>query len=119
VGQPESFTELYRARVPDWVNHWRYQWDQDVQLKQAAGVVFVKYSGNPGLNVIRATLHLKPARSPKTGLEITHGYRIDGVLREQRVPMAGPGDYTIQVDGTPQNVFIRMATPSMPSEAKP
>ncbi len=112
LGAPANFTEIYRARVPTWVNHWRYQWDQDVLLAEPAPVVFVKYTGNPGLNVIRATLHLKPAARPGTSLEITHGYRGDGHLKEERVEMTGPGSYTVRVEGMPENVLIRMAVPS-------
>jgi hypothetical protein len=119
IGQPENFTELYRAQVPAWVNHWRYQWDQDVLLTEPSKVVFVKYTGNPGLNVIRATLHLKPAVRPGTCLQITHGYTIDGILKEQRVEMTGPGEYIVKVEGNPENAFIRMAVPSMPHGATP
>ena len=116
VGDPADFVPLYRASVPVWANHWRYQWDQDVQLKEPAPVVFVKYTGEPGLNVIRATLHLKRSRAPGTGLQITHGYKIGGVLTENRVKMPGPGDYTINVDENPENIFIRMENPSMSAE---
>lgn len=112
VGQPSGFTELYRARVPTWVNHWRYQWDQDVRLPEPAQRVYVKYTGNPGLNVIRATLHLRPRGTPGTGLQITHGYRVNRGLVEKQVEMAGPGDYTVTVEGVPENLFVRMAVPS-------
>lgn len=117
AGKPESFVEIYRSRIPTWVNHWRYQWDQDVRLEAPAKVVFVKYTGNPGLNVIRATLHLKGPEAPASGLEITHGYKLNGVLAEQRVEMAKPGDYSVRLEGTPENAFIRMRVASV--AAKP
>lgn len=116
VGAPERFTELYKANVPTWVNHWRYQWDQDVLLDEPAQVVFVKYTGDPGLNVIRATLHLKPSKSPGTALTISHGYKIGDALREHHVDMPGPGNYLINVGGVPENLFVRMAVPSVTEE---
>jgi hypothetical protein len=112
VDEPRDFQELYRAAVPVWVNHWRYQWDQDVQPTEPASTVYVKYTGDPGLNVIRATLHLQPARPPSTALEITHAYQLNGVLAEKRVQLPRPGEYRVPVDGQPENVFIRLAVPS-------
>jgi hypothetical protein len=113
VGAPTNFQEVYRADVPTWVNHWRYQWDEDVLLDQPAQVVFVRYSGRPAVNVVRVTPHLQPAKPPETAIEITHGYRLGGELVEQRVAMPRPGAYTVTVDGEPENVFVRMAVPSV------
>ena len=114
AGEPRGFTEIYKANVPTWVNHWRYQWDEDVRLEEPAEVAYVKYTGNPGVNVLRATVHLKPEKTPQKAIRITHGYKLDGKLTEKVVEMEEPGDYTIGVDGRPENVFIRMAVPSRP-----
>lgn len=119
VDEPTQFREVYRADVPTWVNHWRYQWDEDVRLEQPAKVVFVKYAGDPGLNVIRATVHLKPAKTPRSALRITHGYKVGETLTEKVVQMAGPGAYTVSVDGDPKNIFIQMAVPSQPNDRQP
>ena len=112
VGKPTDFVEIYRADVPTWVNHWRYQWDQDVRLDQPAEAAFVRYTGDPGLNVIRATVHLRPLREPDRALRITHAYRVQGELVEKRIQLPDAGDYTIDVPGKPENVFIRMEVPS-------
>jgi hypothetical protein len=37
---------------------------------------------------------------------------VGGELIQQQFPMDRPGDYTVRVDGDPENVFIRMAVPS-------
>lgn len=113
VDEPENFTEIYRADVPTWVNHWRYQWDQDVRLGGPATTAYVKYSGKPAVNVLRATVHLKPEKTPRKAVQITHAYRVDGGLIEKVVEMHQPGDYTIDIDGDPENVYIRMAVPSV------
>ena len=112
VGQPADFREIYKADVPTWVNHWRYQWDEDVRLDKPAKVVFVKYTGKPGVNVLRATAHLQPAKTPDSAMRITHAYTVGDRLVEKVVEAPRPGDYTIDVDGEPENVFIRMAVPS-------
>ncbi len=110
--QPANFEQIYQADVPTWVNHWRYQWDEDVLLREPAKVVFIRYTGAPGLNVIRATLHLRKQQRADTAVEITHGYRIANELIEKTVSMARPGDYTVFVDGVPENVFVRLSVPS-------
>jgi len=112
VNEPVNFIEVYKAEVPTWVNHWRYQWDEDIRLKKPARVAFVRYTGQPGLNVIRATLHLVPACTTKTAIEITHGYKVAGKLIEKTIALPKPGEYTVKVDGNPENTFIRLAVPS-------
>jgi len=112
VGKPENFKEIYKADNPTWINHWRYQWDQDVRLEKPAKVVYVRYTGKPAVNVIRATLHLTPKVETQKAVQITHGYKVGGKLVEKLVKMDEPGDYTVKVDGKPENVFIKMAVPS-------
>ncbi len=112
VDAPTNFTEVYKADVPTWVNHWRYQWDEDVRLNKPAKTVFIKYTGKPAVNVLRATVHLKPDKPPHESVRITHGYKVDDDLVEKTVEMHAPGDYTIDVTGEPENIFIRMAVPS-------
>jgi len=112
VGEPKNFKEVYRSSVPTWVNHWRYNWDTDVVLDEPADKVFVKYTGNPGLNTIRACLHLLAEQPPQAGVRIVHGYRTGGQLHSETRYMAEPGTYTVDCDGEPENVFIEMSVPS-------
>jgi hypothetical protein len=87
-----------------------------VRLLKPAKVVYVRYTGNPGINVIRATVHLKPEKTPERAIVITHGYKLGDQRIEHDVSMTQPGDYTVQVDGDPENLFIRMAVPSESTE---
>jgi hypothetical protein len=112
VGQPENFKEIYKSSVPTWTNHWRYNWDTDVMLDKPAEQVYVKFTGDPGLNIIRACLHLLPNQAPKTGLRVTHGYSINGQLQTKTIDLDKPRDYTIECDSEPENVFIKIAVPS-------
>jgi hypothetical protein len=74
--------------------------------------VLVKYTGNPAVNVIRATVHLKPEKTPQRAINITHAYKIGDRLIERVIRMQQPGNYNINVEGEPENVFVRMAVPS-------
>jgi len=110
--RPGDFKEIYKSSVPTWTNHWRCNWDTDVVLDKPAEQVYVKYTGNPGLNVIRACLHLLPKQPPKTELKIVHGFSINGQLRTKTIDLAKPDDYTIECESEPENIFIEMVVPS-------
>ena len=105
--------------MPTWVNHWRYQWDQDVRLARPAKTVYVRFTGKPAVNVLRATVHLKPDKRANKAVQITHAYRVGDRLTERLVELDGPAEYTVHVDGQPRNVFIRMAVPSHVSANQP
>jgi hypothetical protein len=112
AGEPKQFTEIYKADVPTWVNHWRYNYDTDVRLETPAEAVYVRYTGKPGVSVIRGCLHVVPGRRPDPAVRITHGYRVGGKAFEKTFDMKAPGDYTIECDGDVENVFVRIEKPS-------
>lgn len=112
VGEPKGFKEVYKSSVPTWVNHWRYNWDTDILLDRPAEVVYVKYTGNPGLNVIRACLRLIANRPTQTRIRVVHGHVIDGLLHRKAIELSRPASYTVKCDGEPQDVFIEISVPS-------
>ena len=112
VGTPESFQEIYRSKVPTWVSHWRYNWDNDIRLDRPADVVYVRYHGDPGLNTMRACLHLLPPTPPSTDLRITHTYNLAGRRYDKTVDLPKPGGYTIWCEGDPENLSLTLAVPS-------
>ena len=112
VGQPENFKEIYKSSVPTWVNHWRYNWDEEVILESPAEQVYVKFTGNPGLNTIRACLHLLPKDPPKTNVRIEHGYKIAGQLQNDTFELNSPKTYSINCTAEPENIFIKISVPS-------
>lgn len=112
VGEPRDFVEVYKADVPTWTQHWRYNYDTDVRLTQPADVVFVRFTGRPAVNVIRACLHVVPFAKHDPAVTITHGYRIGQKNLAKSVQMKEPGEYIIDCDGDVENVFIRMEKPS-------
>jgi hypothetical protein len=113
VGKPEQFTEIYKADVPTWVNHWRYNYDTDVRLQAPAEVVYVRYTGKPGVSVVRACLHVLPNSAQDPRVKITHGYRIGDKQIDRTVSLPAPEDYTVDCDGDVENVFVRIAKPSI------
>jgi hypothetical protein len=112
VSESRDFTEVYRSLVPTWVNHWRYNWDTDVRLDEPAEVVYVKFHGDPGLNAMRACLHLLPKRKPNTDVQITHSYEIGGRTYHKTISLAEPGEYVIRCEGDPNNVAVTINVPS-------
>jgi len=112
IGEARDFKEIYRSSVPTWVNHWRYNWDTDVRLDRPAEVVYVRFHGDPGLNAMRACLHLLSREPPSTGVQITHEYLIEGQPYSRTQNLAGAAAYTINCDGDPENVAVKIAVPS-------
>ena len=112
VGEPRDFKEVYRSSVPTWVNHWRYNWDTDVRLDSPAELVFVRFYGDPGLNTMRACLHLLPKEAPDTKVQVTHEYAIGGRVYRKTLDLAAPAGYAINCDGDPENISVTIAVPS-------
>jgi len=112
VGEPGDFKEIYRSSVPTWVNHWRCNWDMDVVLDHPSEVVYVRFYGNPGLNTMRACLHLVPKEPPSMDVQITHECTIDGRFYSRTQDLNGPAAYTINCDGDPENISVKIAVPS-------
>ncbi|MCP4256491.1 MAG: hypothetical protein GY774_03070 [Planctomycetes bacterium] len=109
---PADFKEIYSSSVPTWVNHWRYNWDEDVILESPDEQVYVKFTGNPGLNTIHACLHLLPKNPPKSTVRIEHGYKITGQLQSKLVKLDRPGSYAVDCISEPENIFIKISVPS-------
>jgi hypothetical protein len=116
--RPESFKEIYRSHLPAWVNHWRYNWDQDVVLSDPTDIVYVKYTANTGLNTMRACLHLLPNRTLADNIRVVHTYRIDGQLRRTEKRLTGPATYTVQCSAEPENVSVKLEVPNMRIEPR-
>ncbi len=112
VDEPKDFREVYRSQIPTWVSHWRYNRDTDIKLDQPAPVVYVRFHGDPGLNTMRACLHLLPNNSPSPSIRVTHAYDSDGRRQEKAIDLAGPVAYTVSCEGDPENVSVTLALPS-------
>lgn len=110
-GLATGFQEIYRSNVPTWVNHWRYNWDEDVVLTEPADEVLVKYTAHTGLNTIRACLHLLPERTPDNHMRIIHTYRIDGKWNQTEKWLTNPATYAIECATEPENLSVMLDNP--------
>lgn len=109
--RPIDFKEIYRSHVPTWVNHWRYNWDEDVVLSDPANAIFIKYTANTGLNTIRACLHLLPDCASQESISIEHTYRVGAQLKKTERFLNGPTTYTVECSDEPENVSIKLTAP--------
>ncbi len=114
VDRPEDFREIYRANVPADNDHWNCNADREVRLDVPAKKVFIRYVGDPALNNIRIYGHCVDEKARPAGpIQIHHGWREAGVVKQKRVTLRGPGFYTITCEEDPQDTFIRLAVPSV------
>jgi hypothetical protein len=109
------FRTVYDATstVPNWNNHWHYAMDTDVVLPEPARRVWVRYTGNPGLNAIRIYAHCRDPRPVNSGVvRVTHDYNIgdERILKTVEVP-AGGGSYTIDCPVDPANNALTLEVP--------
>ncbi|UCE49135.1 MAG: hypothetical protein JSW47_03135 [Phycisphaerales bacterium] len=111
VDRPKTFKEIYKSQVPTWVNHWRYNWDEDIVLPEPTDTVYVKYTANTGLNTVRACLHLLPNSTPQDGIRVTHTYRVGGQTKRTEKRLKGPTTYTVECSDDPENVSVKLESP--------
>ena len=112
VGDSQEWKLAHRSDVPDWQEHWHYAYDQEVVLDEPAETLRVRYVGQPGVNGVRVNLHsLRPGEKPDNRVVVTHGFKLDGKLQEQRFTFEKPSDYVIECPGTPEDVYIKLAVP--------
>ncbi len=101
------------GQVPTWNNHWHYAMDVTAPLDEPAPAVWVRYTGDPGVNAIRIYAHYRDPRPVNQGtVRVTHTYDIadQRVIKTVEVP-AGGGSYTIDCPAEPTNVSLELAVP--------
>jgi hypothetical protein len=108
-----GFREFYRAAVPAGQSHWHYNADVEVKLDSPLKTVFIRYTGDPGVNNLRIFAHCvadtPPMRSPVT---ITHAWREKGELKTRAVTLRKPGPYAVTVEGDPVDEYVELSIPS-------
>jgi hypothetical protein len=110
---PREFTEFYRADVPAGQGHWHYNADCVMKLESAARKVYVRYTGDPGLNNVRIYAHSLDDRTAEPSpLRITHAWSENGIQKTQRVTLKATGAYDVVTQDDPENVSIELSVPS-------
>ena len=107
------FTEFYRADVPAGQSHWHYNADVEVRLSKPAKTVFLRYTGDPGVNNLRIYAHCLPdAPFRRSPVAITHAWREAGELKTKTGRLAEPGTYEITVAADPVDEYVELSVPS-------
>jgi hypothetical protein len=113
--QPADFKRFYQAAVPAGQSHWHYNADVEVRLDQPAKVLYLEYTGNPGVNNLRIYAHCLPDAPPSPqAVTITHKWAEKGQAKAKAVTLDKAGPYEIVCDEDPTDVSIEMTVPSRP-----
>ena len=113
MDEPTDFTEIYRADVPTYVNHWNYNADPEVRLDEPARTLFVRYVGDPAVNNLRIYAHCIDDE-PRVGgpVVITHLRREGDERKTHQVTLDGPGSYEVVAGAEPVDESIELSVPS-------
>jgi hypothetical protein len=107
------FQEFYRAQVPAGQSHWHYNADVEVKMETPAPTVYLRYTGDPGVNTLRIYAHCVEDRpSRPTPVRITHAWREKGERRTAAMFLEKPGPYEVTTQEDPEDESVEMAVPS-------
>jgi hypothetical protein len=111
--KPDKFHLFYASDVPADQAHWHYNADREVKLDTPARNLFVRYTGDPGVNNYRIYAHCLDDRpSAASPVTITHAWTEDGRLKTKSVTLEKPGTYEIEAEGEPVDESIELSGPS-------
>jgi hypothetical protein len=107
------FTDFYQANVPAGQSHWHYNADVEVKLPMPAKSVFIRYTGDPGVNNLRIYAHCLPDHPPRRSpVMITHAWYEGSENKTKTILVDRPGTYEINVENDPEDESIELAIPS-------
>ena len=110
--RPEGFRTFYVSEIPADNSHWHTNADVEVKLEQPARAVFVRYTGDPGVDSLRIYAHCVHEKScAPSPVKITHAWREGGRLKTHEVFLERPGDYEISVGEEPEDEWIELSSP--------
>jgi hypothetical protein len=111
--EPKDFRMVYEAEIPADQDHWHYNVDREVRLDRPARAVYLRYTGDPGVNNLRVYAHCLDDRprgdSPVT---ITHAWTEGGARKTKAVTMEKPGAYEVEAAGDPVDESLELGVPS-------
>lgn len=108
-----GFREFYRADVPAGQSHWHYNADVEVKLDTPLKTVFIRYTGDPGVNNLRIFAHcVEDTPSTRSPVTITHAWREKGELKTSTVTVQKPAPYEVTAEGDPVDEYVELSVPS-------
>ena len=107
-----GFREFYRADVPAGQSHWHYNADVEVKLDTPLKTVFIRYTGDPGVNNLRIFAHcVEDTPSSRSPVRITHAWRERGELKTRTVTLQKPGPYEVTAESDPVDEYVELSVP--------
>lgn len=119
IDEPKDFRPVWKAEVPEWIDHWYFRGNQEVKLDRPARVVYVRIEPTYGLLNMAFHLHVSKANSRGKDWQpvtVTHKFKVNGKVKTVSRDLAQPGPYTMTCDGEPENISVTLAAPSMKAE---
>jgi PAS domain-containing protein len=87
--------------------------DVEVTLPAPETTVFLRYTGDPGVNNLRIYAHcVEDTPSARPPVTITHAWRDGGELKTRTVTLQKPGPYNVTVEGDPVDEYVELSVPS-------
>jgi hypothetical protein len=116
----EGWRLLKQETPPDWVQHWYYNLEADLELNHPMKELWVKLAPAVAANGIRVYAHCTPTRAgsqypaaEQSGpVLVTHTYRTGGKQLSRAFRFTEPRSYEITCPTEPENVSVKMAVPS-------
>jgi len=111
---------LKQETPPEWVAHWYYNLEGDLELNQPVKELWVRLAPAVAANGIRVYAHCAPdggrrqAPAQRGPIVVTHTYRVRGKQVTKTFRFTGPRAYEITCAGEPEDVAVRMAVGSRP-----
>jgi hypothetical protein len=110
---PRDFTEFYRADVPAGQAHWHYNADRVLKLNAPSRKVYLRYTGDPGVNNVRIYAHsVDDVPAVESPVVITHEWSENGERKSKSVTLDDAGTYEVVTHVDSENVSIEMSVPS-------
>jgi hypothetical protein len=104
---------LRQERPPDWVQHWYYNLESDLELSRPAPSVWLRLDPAVAVNGLRVYTHSAREDAEQLGpVLVTHTYRAGGKEHRASFRFAKPQPYEIFCEDDPENVTVTMSVPS-------
>jgi hypothetical protein len=113
--RPQEFQDFYQAEIPADQSHWHYNADRIVKPDTLARTVYIRYTGDPGVNNLRIYAHsVDDKPSAESPVVITHVWTENGESKSKSVTLDRAGTYEVATQQEPINESIELSIPGGP-----
>lgn len=114
LDEPKDFKPVWKAEVPDWIEHWYFRGQKEVRLDRPAKTVYVRIAPRHGLLNVAFYLHVSKPVPPTTPqvVTVTHNFQTGQKKQSVSRELTRTGSYTVACDGEPENISIQYSVPN-------